>query len=278
MNHSVVVIVAVAAWNLAAQNVSPGEHARGQESLQPPVLTSFRSSMLATRCSPGACFATVSATQDVPPGWLRGTYAIQQLSNGRYLDAYDTPGKDFRVVTRSGQGNAAPRWVFRHESGSTYTIQQENTGRFLDAYDTANRDFAVVTRPGRAGTAQRWLVTKLGTNVYAIQQLSTRRFLDAHETEQRDFAVVTRPQRIPRRAGTIARLLIDKGFGFIRDEDGIEHFFHRSAVRGAVFEFLREGQQVEFTPEDSGKGPRANDVRPIRERSDRTQHWIIKAS
>ena len=47
--------------------------------------------------------------------------------------------------------------------------------------------------------------------------------------------------------GTIARLLIDKGFGFIRDESGIEHFFHRSAVRGAVFELLREGQRVEFS-------------------------------
>ena len=62
--------------------------------------------------------------------------------------------------------------------------------------------------------------------------------------------------------GTIARLLIDKG-SFIRDEGGIEHFFHRSAVRGAVFELLREGQRVEFTPEDSGKGPRAGDVRLI---------------
>ena len=55
--------------------------------------------------------------------------------------------------------------------------------------------------------------------------------------------------------GTIARLLIDKGFGFIRDESGMEHFFHRSAVRGAVFELLREGQRVEFTPEESGEGP-----------------------
>ena len=63
--------------------------------------------------------------------------------------------------------------------------------------------------------------------------------------------------------GTIARLLIDKGFGFIRDEGGIEHFFHRSSVRGAVFELLREGQRVDFTPEDSGKGPRAGDVRLI---------------
>jgi CspA family cold shock protein len=57
--------------------------------------------------------------------------------------------------------------------------------------------------------------------------------------------------------GTIARLLIDKGFGFIRDESGVEHFFHRSSVRrGAVFELLREGQRVEFSPEDSTKGPR----------------------
>jgi CspA family cold shock protein len=61
--------------------------------------------------------------------------------------------------------------------------------------------------------------------------------------------------------GTIARLLIDKGFGFIRDESGVEHFFHRSAVRGAVFELLREGQRVEFSNEDSPKGPRAADVR-----------------
>ncbi len=57
--------------------------------------------------------------------------------------------------------------------------------------------------------------------------------------------------------GTIARLLIDKGFGFIRDEAGLEHFFHRSAVRGVVFELLREGQRVEFVTEESAKGPRA---------------------
>ena len=54
--------------------------------------------------------------------------------------------------------------------------------------------------------------------------------------------------------GTIARLLIDKGFGFIRDEGGIEHFFHRSATRGG-FELLREGQRVEFSPEESTKVP-----------------------
>ena len=54
-------------------------------------------------------------------------------------------------------------------------------------------------------------------------------------------------------SGTIARLVMDKGFGFVRDETG-PAFFHRSSVRGAVFEILREGHRVEFTPEESAKG------------------------
>ncbi len=74
-------------------------------------------------------------------------------------------------------------------------------------------------------------------------------------------AFTRRTRQMP--SGTIARLLIDKGFGFIRDESGMEHFFHRSSVRGAVFELLREGQRVDFTPEESGKGPRAGEVRLI---------------
>ena len=65
--------------------------------------------------------------------------------------------------------------------------------------------------------------------------------------------------------GTIARLLLDKGFGFIRDERGTEHFFHRGSVRGAIFELLREGQRVEFTPEESQKRPFAGDVRLVDE-------------
>ena len=62
-------------------------------------------------------------------------------------------------------------------------------------------------------------------------------------------------------SGTIARLLIDTGCGFIRDEGGIAHFFHRSSVRGSVFELLREGQRGEFTVDESAKGPRAGEVK-----------------
>lgn len=64
--------------------------------------------------------------------------------------------------------------------------------------------------------------------------------------------------------GTIARLFYDKGFGFITTEDGVERFFHRTAVRGTKFVNLTEGQAVTFEIEQSEKGPRATNVTPKR--------------
>ena len=62
--------------------------------------------------------------------------------------------------------------------------------------------------------------------------------------------------------GVVARVFPEKGFGFIK-EDGSnqEFFFHRSAVRGSIFENLTRGTKVEFDEEDSSKGPRAVDIR-----------------
>ena len=61
--------------------------------------------------------------------------------------------------------------------------------------------------------------------------------------------------------GTVKRIQRDKGFGFIRDTNGQEFFFHRSSVQGS-FEDLSEGQRVSFDEEQSTKGPRAGNVRP----------------
>ena len=46
--------------------------------------------------------------------------------------------------------------------------------------------------------------------------------------------------------GTIKRLIADRGFGFITTEQGEDLFFHRSELQGVDYNFLREGQQVEF--------------------------------
>ncbi len=62
--------------------------------------------------------------------------------------------------------------------------------------------------------------------------------------------------------GTIKKLISNKGFGFIEGENG-ELFFHSSAVEGASFDELREGQTVEFEEGHGPKGPRAENVRVV---------------
>ena len=62
--------------------------------------------------------------------------------------------------------------------------------------------------------------------------------------------------------GTIKRLT-DKGFGFISNDSGKDLFFHMSAVEGARFEELREGQKVSYNEGMGPKGPRAENVKPI---------------
>jgi CspA family cold shock protein len=60
--------------------------------------------------------------------------------------------------------------------------------------------------------------------------------------------------------GTIKRLVRDKGFGFVADQNGMEYFFHQSACPS--FDTLREGQVVTFDTGQGPKGPRAENVRP----------------
>jgi CspA family cold shock protein len=59
----------------------------------------------------------------------------------------------------------------------------------------------------------------------------------------------------------IARLFADKGFGFVQPtDDGQRFFFHRSALSGAEWHQLYEGQRVLFAEESSTRGPRAKSV------------------
>jgi CspA family cold shock protein len=63
--------------------------------------------------------------------------------------------------------------------------------------------------------------------------------------------------------GEIKRVFVDKGFGFIKGEDGAEYFLNRSAVRGVSFESLDVGQRVTFEVTKNWKGPRAENVRLV---------------
>jgi CspA family cold shock protein len=65
--------------------------------------------------------------------------------------------------------------------------------------------------------------------------------------------------------GTVKKLVLEKGFGFIARSNGGDIFFHHSSVADRQFENLAEGQSVEYTLEEpvNAKGPRAASVRPV---------------
>ena len=67
--------------------------------------------------------------------------------------------------------------------------------------------------------------------------------------------------------GKIVRLISDRGFGFIRAEDGKEVFFHHPAVQEGVFDSMREGGSVEFEMgrDSNSNRERAIDVRVVAE-------------
>lgn len=62
--------------------------------------------------------------------------------------------------------------------------------------------------------------------------------------------------------GTIVRMIRDRGFGFVRIDDGSEIFFHHSSLERGVFDTLQEGQDLDFEIETDvrGRGQRATNV------------------
>ncbi len=64
--------------------------------------------------------------------------------------------------------------------------------------------------------------------------------------------------------GTIQTLRLERGFGFLRDSEGIEVLFHHSALPSPdYFASLTVGVAVEFEAEPSLEGPRATTIRIV---------------
>ncbi|MBN1642090.1 MAG: cold-shock protein [Anaerolineae bacterium] len=65
-----------------------------------------------------------------------------------------------------------------------------------------------------------------------------------------------------REIGTVKWFNRSKGYGFIAREGAEDVFVHYSAIQGAGFRNLDEGQRVEFTVEQGPKGLQAANVVP----------------
>lgn len=60
--------------------------------------------------------------------------------------------------------------------------------------------------------------------------------------------------------GTVKWFNAEKGYGFIRQENGEDVFVHYSAIVGDGFKSLEQGEQVTFDVTDGRKGPQASNV------------------
>jgi cold shock protein len=62
-------------------------------------------------------------------------------------------------------------------------------------------------------------------------------------------------------SGTVKWFDPNRGYGFIRPEQGEDVFVHISAVQASGLETLQDGQAVEFDIEQGRKGPQATNLR-----------------
>ncbi len=63
--------------------------------------------------------------------------------------------------------------------------------------------------------------------------------------------------------GTVKMFNSEKGYGFIRTEDGRDVFFHYSSLIMDSFKVAEAGEAVEFEIEESDRGLRATNIRKI---------------
>ena len=60
--------------------------------------------------------------------------------------------------------------------------------------------------------------------------------------------------------GTVIWFNSEKGYGFIKTEEGKDVFVHFSAIVADGFKSLEEGQNVTFDIEEGNRGPQATNV------------------
>jgi cold shock protein len=63
--------------------------------------------------------------------------------------------------------------------------------------------------------------------------------------------------------GTVKWFNNGKGYGFLARDNGPDVFVHHTAIQGAGYHTLEEGQKVEFSIEQGSKGLQAAEVKVL---------------
>jgi CspA family cold shock protein len=140
------------------------------------------------------------------------------------------------------------------EPGSSVT--HKNTGLRYTIVDTAEDE--VLLSP--ESSEMEDLMVPLG--LFQQEFVLTDNFRTPKGRPRRRTAAARMPSG-PKARGRIKKMVRDRGFGFIRGEDGKEVFFHRSGLGGSDYDALNEGDNVEYVVQEGPRGPRAELVKAV---------------
>jgi len=141
------------------------------------------------------------------------------------------------------------------EPGSSVT--HKNTGLRYQIIDAGEEE--VLLSP--ESSEMEDLVVPLG--LFQQEFVLSGAFRAAKGRPRRRPTTAARMPTGPKARGRIKKMVRDRGFGFIRGDDGKEVFFHRSGLGGSEYDTLNEGDNVEYVVQEGPRGPRAENVRAV---------------
>ena len=100
-------------------------------------------------------------------------------------------------------------------------------------------------------------IISMTLNVAACTQKSETKQTDNKEVS----SIILKKKNVElRRKGIVKWFNESKGYGFIKQEDGLDVFVHHSGINAEGFRSLKEGQIVTFEIEEGPRGPAAVNV------------------
>ena len=147
------------------------------------------------------------------------------------------------------------------EPGSSCT--HKNTGLRYSVVDVSKDE--VLLSAESSGMTDLTVPMPLFLSEFAIGSYSSRRPGGPRRGGSKPASKVSVAPTGPKSRGKIKKMVRDRGFGFIRGEDGKEVFFHRSGMNGSEYDGMSEGQTVEYVIQEGPRGARAEFVKAVTE-------------
>ena len=150
------------------------------------------------------------------------------------------------------------------EPGSSCT--HKNTGLRYSVVDVSKDE--VLLSAESSGMTDLTVPMPLFLSEFAIGAYSNRRSGGPggpRRGSSKPASKVTVAPTGPKSRGKIKKMVRDRGFGFIRGEDGKEVFFHRSGMNGSDYDAMDEGDTVEYVIQEGPRGARAEFVKAVSE-------------